>query len=186
MKLISTKFFSLLFVLLLCSSGFSAYAESEAAPTEISEEQSTIEESEALLSNIHTLSQRSVELKEVAAEIPAFDRLLFITLIINIEKEIRTELDRLVNIQQQLDKNSADYQLLLQKIKPLTTAQEDTLKNEIGKVISEVFKTDVELTTDENESIIGGFIIRVGDQQIDASVSHKLDSIKREFLKKTV
>lgn len=63
---------------------------------------------------------------------------------------------------------------------------DDTLKNEISKVISEVFKTDVELTTDENESIIGGFIIRVGDQQIDASVSHKLDSIKREFLKKTV
>ena len=88
-------------------------------------------ENAAILSNIHTLSQRSTELKDLAAEIPAFDRLLFITLIINVEKEIRTELDRLVNIQQQLDKNSADYQLLFQEIKPLTIAQEDTLKSEI-------------------------------------------------------
>ena len=63
---------------------------------------------------------------------------------------------------------------------------DSTLKKEIGKVISEVFKTDVELTTADNESIIGGFIVRVGDQQIDASVSNKLNNIKREFLKKTV
>ena len=60
------------------------------------------------------------------------------------------------------------------------------LKNEISKVISEVFKTDVELTAAENESIIGGFIIRVGDKQIDASVANKLNIIKREFLKRTV
>ena len=131
MKLISAKFFPILLASLLCSSGFSAYAESEVASSEISGEISPMAENAAILSNIHTLSQRSTELKDLAAEIPAFDRLLFITLIINVEKEIRTELDRLVNIQQQLDKNSADYQLLFQEIKPLTIAQEDTLKSEI-------------------------------------------------------
>jgi len=57
---------------------------------------------------------------------------------------------------------------------------------QVGKVISEVFKTEVDLISSEDESLIGGFIIRVGDQQIDASVSHKLDNIKREFLGKTV
>jgi F-type H+-transporting ATPase subunit delta len=62
----------------------------------------------------------------------------------------------------------------------------DTLNKKISKIISEIFKTDVELTTAENKDIIGGFILRVGDQQIDASVSTKLKNIKRDFLKKIV
>ena len=67
-----------------------------------------------------------------------------------------------------------------------SSAIDSALKKKISKVISEVFNTDIELTTSEDESIIGGFIIRVGDEQIDASVSNKLGNIKREFLKKTV
>ena len=66
------------------------------------------------------------------------------------------------------------------------SAIDSALQSKISKVISEVFKTDIELTAIEDESILGGFIIRVGDQQIDASVSHKLDNIKREFLSKTI
>ncbi len=63
---------------------------------------------------------------------------------------------------------------------------DDNLKKEISKVISNVFKTDVELSTHEDGNLIGGFILRVGDQQIDASVSTKLSKIKREFLDKTI
>jgi len=74
------------------------------------------------------------------------------------------------------------------KFAKVTTASAitETLKKKINKIISEVFKTDVELTTAENKNIIGGFVLRVGDKQIDASVSTKLNNIKREFLKKTV
>ena len=32
-----------------------------------------------------------------------------------------------------------------------------------------------------DESIVGGFILRVGDLQFDASVANKLNSLKREF-----
>ena len=134
MKSINTKFLTLLFVLIFSMPGFSVLAEDvvvDLTSTEVNTEQSPLEQSKTILAKIHAYSQQSADLKEIASEIPAFDRLLFITLIINVEKEIRTELDRLVNIQQQLDKNSADYQLLLQEIKPLTIAQEDTLKSEI-------------------------------------------------------
>ncbi len=65
-------------------------------------------------------------------------------------------------------------------------AIDDLLKKQIAKVISEVFKSEVELTTAENSDLIGGFVLRVGDQQIDASVSSKLNKIKRELIMKTV
>ncbi len=74
------------------------------------------------------------------------------------------------------------------KAAKVTTALDidDDLKKQISKVIADVFNSEVELTTAENTELIGGFILRVGDQQIDASVSTKLKKIKREFLSKTV
>jgi F-type H+-transporting ATPase subunit delta len=41
----------------------------------------------------------------------------------------------------------------------------------------------VELTEKVDKSLIGGFIIRVGDKQYDESVARKLNSLKREFKK---
>jgi len=41
----------------------------------------------------------------------------------------------------------------------------------------------VQLTNNIDESIIGGFILRVGDVQIDASIVNKLGNLKRELIK---
>ena len=40
-------------------------------------------------------------------------------------------------------------------------------------------KSDVKLVI--NPDILGGYILRVGDQQIDASVKSKLSQIKKDF-----
>ena len=42
---------------------------------------------------------------------------------------------------------------------------------------------EVQLLNKVDESIIGGFILRVGDVQIDASVLNKLGKLKRELIK---
>ena len=42
---------------------------------------------------------------------------------------------------------------------------------------------EVQLTNKVDDSIIGGFILRVGDVQIDASVLNKLGNLKRELIK---
>jgi F-type H+-transporting ATPase subunit delta len=55
-------------------------------------------------------------------------------------------------------------------------------KEQIHQLISKLFNTQVELFTEENPSIKGGFILRVGDQQIDASVSTKINQIKRKLI----
>ena len=39
----------------------------------------------------------------------------------------------------------------------------------------------IDVTTNINPDIIGGYILRVGDQQIDASVKTKLNQVKKEF-----
>jgi F-type H+-transporting ATPase subunit delta len=43
--------------------------------------------------------------------------------------------------------------------------------------------SNVTLKSDVDASIIGGFILRVGDLQYDTSIANKLENIKREFSK---
>ncbi|GAB1857957.1 ATP synthase F1 subunit delta [Flavobacteriaceae bacterium MHTCC 0001] len=61
---------------------------------------------------------------------------------------------------------------------PLTPALE---KKVLAKV-KELTNKTVVLESIVDESIIGGFILRVGDKQFDASISNKLNNLKREFI----
>ncbi|MEL6810824.1 MAG: ATP synthase F1 subunit delta [Bacteroidota bacterium] len=54
---------------------------------------------------------------------------------------------------------------VLAKVKEMTGSDNVTIENEI------------------DESIIGGFVLRVGDLQYNASIANKLGNIKREFSK---
>jgi len=63
----------------------------------------------------------------------------------------------------------------------LTTAVkiDNNIKKEIASLVSEIFKTKAEVEEIVDESIIGGFILRVGDNYIDASVRNKLRKIEK-------
>ncbi len=60
---------------------------------------------------------------------------------------------------------------------PLTADLEKKLLTEVNKITGN--KVTIENKIDE--SIIGGFVLRVGDLQYDASIANKLNSLKREF-----
>jgi F-type H+-transporting ATPase subunit delta len=66
----------------------------------------------------------------------------------------------------------------------LTTAVavNDTVKKQITDLISEVFKTKVDLKENIDPEIIGGFILLVDDNYIDASIRNKLRKIKKELI----
>jgi len=52
------------------------------------------------------------------------------------------------------------------------------------KILAQVEKITTNKITLENkidESIIGGFILRIGDLQYNASIFNKLNNLKREF-----
>lgn len=55
------------------------------------------------------------------------------------------------------------------------------LEKQLLKQVASITGKEVTLENKIDESIIGGFILRVGDLQYDASVSNKLNNLKREF-----
>jgi F-type H+-transporting ATPase subunit delta len=66
----------------------------------------------------------------------------------------------------------------------LTTAVkvDDIVKKQITDLISEIFKTTVELKETIDPEIIGGFILQIDDNYIDASIKNKLRKIKKELI----
>jgi F-type H+-transporting ATPase subunit delta len=66
----------------------------------------------------------------------------------------------------------------------LTTAIkiDSKVRNQITDLISEVFSTKVELEEKIDTDIIGGFILRIDDKYIDASIRNRLRKIRKELL----
>ena len=65
----------------------------------------------------------------------------------------------------------------------LTTAVkvDEKVKKQITDLISEVFKTKVELKEIVDPEIVGGFILQIDDNYIDASIKNKLRKIRKEL-----
>ena len=59
---------------------------------------------------------------------------------------------------------------------------DEKLRQSIIRLITRKFDSKVDLHEKVDSSIIGGFILRVGDQQIDGSLSSKLEKIKNELI----
>ena len=57
----------------------------------------------------------------------------------------------------------------------------DDLKTKVLAKVKELTGKDAEVENIIDESILGGFILRVGDTQYNASISNKLAKLKREF-----
>jgi F-type H+-transporting ATPase subunit delta len=60
---------------------------------------------------------------------------------------------------------------------PLT----EELKTKVLAKVKELTGKEASIMSIIDESIIGGFILRVGDVQYDASIANKLNKLKREF-----
>lgn len=70
----------------------------------------------------------------------------------------------------------------------LTTAVkiDERIRKQIIELITGIFKTKVELKEIVDKDIIGGFVLRVEDNLMDASVKAKLRKIEKELLGKSV
>jgi F-type H+-transporting ATPase subunit delta len=65
----------------------------------------------------------------------------------------------------------------------VTTASgiDDATRKQVMNLVKGASESDVVLEEKIDKDIIGGFIIRVGDKQIDASIARKLSNLKRGF-----
>jgi F-type H+-transporting ATPase subunit delta len=75
--------------------------------------------------------------------------------------------DRLNNITRGIIRSAA----------PLTAEQLEKIK----QLVQKEFKTSFELTEVVDKSLIGGFVLDIGDRQFDASIATRLRALKNEF-----
>ena len=57
----------------------------------------------------------------------------------------------------------------------------DAFKSKVSGLIKSAYNKDVEIIEEKDKSLIGGFVLTVGDKQIDASISRKLAELEKEF-----
>lgn len=57
----------------------------------------------------------------------------------------------------------------------------DELRNQFKGIVSNAYGKDVVLKEKVDKDIIGGFVLKVGDKQIDESVKSKLQKLKNKF-----
>lgn len=70
----------------------------------------------------------------------------------------------------------------------LTTAVsvDKKMLEKVKELIKKLIKKEIEISNQIDNRIIGGFLIRVGDRQIDATVQTNLNIIKRKLLNTTI
>ncbi len=83
---------------------------------------------------------------------------------------------------------ASKYSVLYDQLKGTEVAQVTTvvpltadLKKKVLAKVKELTGKEVEVKNIIDESILGGFVLRVGDIQYNASIANKLNKLKREF-----
>lgn len=66
-----------------------------------------------------------------------------------------------------------------------TTLDSDIVEK-IRMAIAKLYNANVELSLAEDPSLIGGFVLRIDDEQLDASISTKLRNVKKDFTESTI
>ncbi|SRR5690554_3753479 len=87
-----------------------------------------------------------------------------------------------------LEAIAAKYAVLFDEMKGVQVAHVTTatpitpeLEAQIMAKIKEISDKEISIVNEVNKEIIGGFIIRLGDMQFNASIANKLSQLKREF-----
>jgi F-type H+-transporting ATPase subunit delta len=66
----------------------------------------------------------------------------------------------------------------------LSTEPSQEIQKRIAEVLKNIYKTEIDLQVAMDSSLIGGFVLRVEDQQYDASVSSALKKMRSNLLQK--
>lgn len=114
-------------------------------------------------------------LSEIFPSLQAETKGLFQLLLANKRFEILSAIA--VQFNKLFDLASGVEQAVVTTAVPLTAELETLVTNKLKEFSSNT----ISITNVIDESIIGGFVIRIGDKQYNASVANKLQQLKREF-----
>ena len=74
-----------------------------------------------------------------------------------------------------------EHKKILKAVVTTATGIDDNLRSSILKLVNKAGGSEVELIENINKDIIGGFVLTLDDQQIDASVKSQLNKMKHTF-----
>ncbi|MGA1976936.1 MAG: ATP synthase F1 subunit delta [Bacteroidales bacterium] len=107
--------------------------------------------------------------------------LSFIDLVVEHERELF-----LPDIARAFRQETKKYKGITESILTTAVKVDDRIKKEISDLLSKMFSTKIEMAEVLDQNIIGGFILKVEDNYIDASVRSKLRKIEKELKSKTL
>lgn len=114
-------------------------------------------------------------LNEIFPSLQSETKGLFQLLLANKRFEILSAIT--VQFNKLFDLASGVKQAVVTTAVPLTAELEVLVKNKLKEFSSNT----ISITNVVDASIIGGFVLRIGDKQYNASVANKLQQLKREF-----
>jgi len=68
------------------------------------------------------------------------------------------------------------------KLTTATEVSDEVKKDIVERVKSQSDMKNIELTTAVDESLIGGFVLQIGNTLVDASIAYDLNAIRKQFL----
>ncbi len=74
-----------------------------------------------------------------------------------------------------------EYKNILTTVITSASGIDATVKAKVLELVKQTTKGEVELVEKVDKDLIGGFVLRIGDKQIDASVSRKLNELRKTF-----
>ncbi|HWY38538.1 MAG TPA: ATP synthase F1 subunit delta [Bacteroidia bacterium] len=74
-----------------------------------------------------------------------------------------------------------EYKNILTAVITSAAGIDATVKAKVLELVKQTTKGEVELVEKVDKDLIGGFVLRIGDKQVDASVSRKLNDLRKTF-----
>jgi len=142
----------------------------------------TVPEIEGFLNSpVVTPSQKIKGLSKIFENKVSDLTISFLKLVVNNKRESSLK-DICRNFLDQYRSNNNIKSVVISSVKPINEKQRTQFVNFVEKE----FKVKADITEVIDESLIGGFILRVGDKQYDTSISNKLKQIRNQFLEKSI
>lgn len=100
----------------------------------------------------------------------------FVVLITNNRREAD-----LNNIAKEFISLYAEYKNIQQIVVTTATGLDDTLRAKLKNLAAKATNSEVDIIEKTNSALIGGFVLRIGDNQLDTSIATKIRKVKREL-----
>jgi len=130
-----------------------------------------------ILNPIVKPSDKKLFIEKLLSKKVSIDTIQFIHMVIANKRELYIE-DMLRNFLEMYRKNSGITSVTLTSASGFSATQKKT----ITTFVEQTYSTKVELLEKTDNSLLGGFIIRIDDLQYDASIKTKIQALKHELL----